>query len=131
MDLVNILCIPRAADLVNATEMRALYGEASNYIAGRRGFLLVDIPERTASLDAMQTWLTQNDSLRSNYSAVYFPRTFVPDPVNGNRFGMHADVAHRIARGHGNDDVVASRFHIVTTRPSQRHNDAYYRAAIF
>jgi phage tail sheath protein FI len=33
----------------------------------------------------MQTWLMQNDSLRSKNAAVYFPRTFVPDPVNNNR----------------------------------------------
>jgi phage tail sheath protein FI len=84
VDLVNILCIPRAADL-SATEMRAVYDEASTYITSRRGFLLVDIPLATASLDAMQTWLAQNDSLRSKNAAVYFPRTFVPDSQNGNR----------------------------------------------
>jgi phage tail sheath protein FI len=61
----------------------------------------VDIPERTATLDAMQTWMTQNDSLRSNYSAVYFPRTFVPDPVNGNRLksvGASGTIAGLYAR---------------------------------
>jgi phage tail sheath protein FI len=84
VDLVNILCLPRVADL-SATNMNAVYSEATTYIAGRRGFLLIDIPELTATLDAMQTWLSQNDSLRSRDAAVYFPRTFVPDPVNGNR----------------------------------------------
>ena len=84
VDLVNILCLPRVADL-SATDMNAVYSEATTYIAGRRGFLLVDIPELTATLDAMQTWLAQNDSLRSRDAAVYFPRTFVPDSVNGNR----------------------------------------------
>ncbi len=84
VDLVNILCIPRAADLPE-TDMRAVYDEASTYIAGRRGFLLIDNPEATATLESMQTWLAQNDSLRSRDAAVYFPRTFVPDPVNGNR----------------------------------------------
>jgi hypothetical protein len=84
VDLVNILCLPRVAEL-SATDMNAVYSEATTYIAGRRGFLLVDIPELTASLDAMQTWLAQNDSLRSRDAAVYFPRTFCPDPVNGNR----------------------------------------------
>ncbi|MBN8510124.1 MAG: phage tail sheath family protein [Burkholderiales bacterium] len=84
VDLVNILCLPRVAEL-SATDMNAVYSEATTYIAGRRGFLLIDIPELTASLDAMQTWLAQNDSLRSRDAAVYFPRTFCPDPVNGNR----------------------------------------------
>lgn len=84
VDLVNILCIPRAAEL-SATNMSQVYSDATTYIAGRRGFLLIDIPESTASLDAMQTWLAQNDSLRNKNAAVYFPRTFAPDPVNGNR----------------------------------------------
>ena len=39
----------------------------------------------TATLDAMQTWLADNASLRHKNAAVYFPRTFAPDPVNGNR----------------------------------------------
>jgi phage tail sheath protein FI len=84
VDLVNILCIPRAADL-GVTDMQTVYGQATTYIAGRRGFLLIDIPEDTASLEAMQTWLAQNDTLRNKNAAVYFPRTFAPDPVNDNR----------------------------------------------
>lgn len=84
VDLVNILCIPRVAELTD-TNMRQVYSDATTYIAGRRGFLLVDIPDTTTSLEAMQTWLTQNDSLRNKNAAVYFPRTFAPDPVNGNR----------------------------------------------
>jgi phage tail sheath protein FI len=100
VDLVNILCIPRAADLPG-NDMRAIYEQAAGYMAGRRGFLLVDIPEPTATLDAMQTWLVQNDSLRSRDAAVYFPRTFVPDPVNGNRLrsiGASGTVAGLYAR---------------------------------
>jgi phage tail sheath protein FI len=85
VDLFNILCIPRAADLTDATSMRAVYDQAGSYASGRRAFLLVDIPETTATLDGMETWLRENDSLRSKEAAVYFPRTFVPDPVNQNR----------------------------------------------
>jgi hypothetical protein len=84
VDLVNILCIPRAADL-GATQMRAVYSAATTYMASRRGFVLIDIPETTATLDAMRTWLSQNDNLRSRDAAVHFPRTSVPDPVNQNR----------------------------------------------
>ncbi|MEO8123644.1 MAG: phage tail sheath C-terminal domain-containing protein [Burkholderiales bacterium] len=100
VDLVNILCLPRAADL-SPTDMNALYSEATTYMSSRRGFLLVDIPELTATLDAMQTWLSQNDSLRSRDAAVYFPRTFVPDSVNGNRLrsiGASGTVAGLYAR---------------------------------
>ena len=100
VDLVNILCLPRVAELP-ATDMNAVYSEATTYMTGRRGFLLIDIPELTATLDAMQTWLAQNESLRSRDAAVYFPRTFVPDPVNGNRLrsiGASGTVAGLYAR---------------------------------
>ena len=83
-DLFNILCIPCAADLGD-TDMRAVYSEATTYCKDRRAFLLIDIPDSVASLEGMQTWLAQNDSLRDKNAAVYFPRTFVPDPANGNR----------------------------------------------
>jgi uncharacterized protein len=49
----------------------------------------------------MQTWMAQNDSLRSRNAAVYFPRTFVPDPANGNRLrsiGASGTVAGLYAR---------------------------------
>jgi phage tail sheath protein FI len=85
VDLFNILCIPSAADLADQADMRAVYSEATTYCGSRRAFLLIDIPEGVATLEGMQTWLAQNDSLRSNNAAVYFPRTFVPDPVNLNR----------------------------------------------
>jgi uncharacterized protein len=85
IDLFNLLCIPRAADLTDATQMRAVYEEASTYVTERRAMLLIDIPEATNTLDGMQTWMAQNDALRSTNAAVYFPRTFVPDPVNLNR----------------------------------------------
>ncbi|WP_338761620.1 phage tail sheath C-terminal domain-containing protein [Massilia sp. METH4] len=100
VDLVNILCIPRAAELAG-TAMRAVYDQAAAYMASRRGFLLIDIPETTATLDAMQTWMMENDSLRSRDAAVYFPRTFVPDPANGNRLrsiGASGTIAGLYAR---------------------------------
>lgn len=101
VDLVNILCIPAAADLADAVEMRAVYDQATAYIAARRGFLLIDIAAATATLDAMQTWMMENDSLRSRNAAVYFPRTFVPDSANGNRLrsiGASGTVAGLYAR---------------------------------
>jgi len=84
IDLFNILCLPRSAELPD-TDMRAVYESATAYCRDRRAFLLIDVSETTASLEAMQTWLAQNDSLRDRNAAVYFPRTFVPDPVNNNR----------------------------------------------
>jgi phage tail sheath protein FI len=84
VSLFNILCLPRAADL-GATDMRAVYAEAETFCQSRRAFLVVDIPAGTTTLDGMQTWLAQNESLRNRSAAVYFPRTLVADPLNGNR----------------------------------------------
>jgi uncharacterized protein len=83
-DLFNILCIPRAANL-NGTEMRAVYSTATAYCQERRAFLIVDIPESVDSIDEMVTWMTDNASLRSSNSAVYFPRVRIPDPEDGFR----------------------------------------------
>jgi phage tail sheath protein FI len=84
VDLFNILCIPRAADLAD-TAMRNVYAEAEAYCEERRAFLIVDIPEPTDDLDAMQTWLTQNAGLRHRNASVYFPRVRIADPLNQSR----------------------------------------------
>jgi phage tail sheath protein FI len=83
-DLFNILCIPRAADLGGA-DMRAVYAGVEAYCEERRAFLIVDIPQSVASVDAMQTWLAQNVGLRSRNAAVYFPRVRIADALNQNR----------------------------------------------
>jgi phage tail sheath protein FI len=83
-DLFNIVCIPKAADL-GGTDMRAVYAEVEAYCEEKRAFLIVDIPQSVASLDAMQTWLSQNSGLRSRNAAVYFPRVRIADALNQNR----------------------------------------------
>jgi phage tail sheath protein FI len=100
VSLFNILCIPRAADLAD-TEMRAVYSEATSYCQRRRAFLIVDIPQATATLEGMQAWLLENESLRNRNAAVYFPRTFVPDSRNRNRprsIGASGTIAGLYAR---------------------------------
>lgn len=82
-DLFNILCIPRAADL--ASGMATVYSEAEAYCRERRAILIVDIPDGVGRPDAMQTWLSQNGALRSDNTAVYFPRPRIPDPLNNFR----------------------------------------------
>lgn len=84
VDLFNILCIPRAADLADSA-MRAVYSEAIGYAERRRAFMLVDIPANVNDLDRALTWLSANEVLRHRNAAVFFPRTRVPDPLNGNR----------------------------------------------
>lgn len=83
--LFNILCIPAAADELNANDMRAVYAAAETYCADKRAFLIADIPAATDDPDAMQTWLVDNASLRHRNAAVYFPRVRIPDPLNQNR----------------------------------------------
>jgi uncharacterized protein len=83
-DIFNLLCIPAAAELTQ-TDSFNVYAEAEAYCAERRAFLLIDIPEVQNTLDAMETWLTDNDGLRHPNAAVYFPRVQVPDPLNRNR----------------------------------------------
>jgi phage tail sheath protein FI len=87
VDLFNILCIPRAAQIStnSGADMRLVFATAEAYCEERRAFLLVDIPTGVRDLDAMQTWMTANASLRHRNAAVYFPRTFVADPLANNR----------------------------------------------
>ena len=84
VDLFNILCLPRAADLP-ASDMQAVVSGAEAYCEGRRAFIIVDIPQTVDSPPLMQAWIAANDSLRNKNAAVYFPRTFVPDPLNAFR----------------------------------------------
>jgi phage tail sheath protein FI len=86
VDLFNILCIPEATTLPTPAGMRSVYTAATDYVRDRRAMLIVDIPEAdAASLDAVQTWLAENEGLRDPNLAIYFPRTNIPDPLNRNR----------------------------------------------
>lgn len=84
VDLFNILSIPDAPRLGDANAL-ALYSEALNYVTERRAMMIVDIPRGLTRIDQMETWLGENTSLRAPNSAVYFPRTFIADPMNRNR----------------------------------------------
>jgi uncharacterized protein len=100
VDLFNILCIPRAADLAQ-TDMQAVYAAAEAYCEERRAFLVVDIEAGVEDLDDMQTWLAQNETLRHRNAAVYFPRTLIADPLNDNRLrsvGASGTIAGLYAR---------------------------------
>jgi hypothetical protein len=65
--------------------MRTLYTEAEAYVQDRRAMLVVDIPEAVRTIDAMQTWLSENEGLRHPNAAVYFPRTNIADQLNRGR----------------------------------------------
>ncbi len=84
VDLFNILCVPLASNL-GATDFQAVISSATAYCDARRAFLIVDIPAEVKDLGHMQTWMSQNDTLRDTNSAVYFPRVLIPDPLNDFR----------------------------------------------
>lgn len=84
MDLVNIICMPDAPRLGQDGAF-AVYAEAIVYAESRRSMIVVDIPEGVISIDQMQTWMGNNAALRHPNSAVYYPRTVIPDPLNLNR----------------------------------------------
>lgn len=84
MDLVNIISIPDAPRL-GPDNARAVYAEAITYAESRRSMIVVDIPDSVVGIDQMQTWMASNGSLRHPNAAVYYPRTFTPDPLNQNR----------------------------------------------
>ncbi len=85
MDLVNIISIPDAPRLKTKADTLAVYAEAITYAESRRSMIVVDIPESVVGIDQMQTWMADNGSLRHPNAAVYYPRTFTPDPLNQNR----------------------------------------------
>jgi phage tail sheath protein FI len=84
VDLFNILCIPRAADL-DDTQMRTVMSAALDYCDERRAFVIVDIPEDIDEFAEMKEWLDDHNEFRHRNAAIYFPRPRVPDPMNDFR----------------------------------------------
>ena len=86
-------CRPRPISCRPPT-MRAAYAEAEAYCEERRAFLIIDIPDTTDDLDAMQTWLNDNATLRHRNAAVYFPRVTIADPLNQGRLRAFGGERH-------------------------------------
>jgi phage tail sheath protein FI len=81
VDIFNILCIPRGAELP-AAESFNVYSAAEAYCLERRAFLIVDIPSSIDSVQEMKDFLDSNAGLRSRNAAIYFPRLRIADPLN-------------------------------------------------
>ncbi len=85
VDLFNILCIPRAADLA-PTDMQAVYSAAEAYCEERRAFLIVDIrcgcrpTSTTCRPGSRRTSRCATATRRSTFRA-----RSIPDPLNENR----------------------------------------------
>lgn len=84
VDLFNILCIPRAAELDDAP-MSAVYGAALTFCEEERAFLLIDFPASKDTVDEIVDWVDDNAGLKGTNTALFFPRVNVPDPLNEYR----------------------------------------------
>ncbi|RCJ29419.1 hypothetical protein A6770_22060 [Nostoc minutum NIES-26] len=107
VDLFNLLSIPRTsivgsgAGKLDADAARAVITVAIDYCQTRRAFLLIDTPNGIKDQQAIKNWLKNNDTLRSSYAALYFPRVLIPDPLNEFRLrsvGASGTIAGLYAR---------------------------------
>jgi phage tail sheath protein FI len=78
-DLFNLLCLPRAAEVV-AAQLRQVVERAIAFCVARRAFMLVDIPAWVDDVAEIRDWLEENANFRSTNSAVFFPRLRIADP---------------------------------------------------
>jgi phage tail sheath protein FI len=86
VDLFNILCLPRAAELGD-TERDAIYSNAISYCEDRRAMVVVDLPPGTNTLADMTDLMAALEAagLRSENAAIYYPRIRIPDPTDDFR----------------------------------------------
>jgi hypothetical protein len=100
VDIFNILCIPRAAELAVPAPFN-VYSAAEAYCLERRAFLIVDIPSNIDTVQEMKDFLDSNAGLRNRNAAVYFPRLRIADPLNQFRlrdFALSGTLAGLYAR---------------------------------
>jgi Bacteriophage tail sheath protein len=81
VDIFNILCLPEAA-LLNKVDMTSVIIAAETFCEERRAFLLIDLPLDIDSWRKAQKWMVDNERLRHQNAAAYFPRIQIPDPKN-------------------------------------------------
>jgi phage tail sheath protein FI len=87
VDLFNILCVPRAAEIgkSNPTQMDQIIAKALAFCKERRAFLIVDIPPTINEVQEMKDFLEVHDGFRDRNTAIYFPRLKIPDPLDEYR----------------------------------------------
>lgn len=98
VDLFNLLCIPRAAQLADA-QMRQVVEKSIALCERKRAFFLVDLPESVNEPAEVKDWLDAHGNFRSRNSALFFPRLRIADPLAEYR-----------ARSFGNSGTLAGVF---------------------
>ncbi|MEV7731550.1 phage tail sheath C-terminal domain-containing protein [Streptomyces sp. NPDC088921] len=83
----TLLCLPTIAnsatgvlDPFDSSGYTTVIGNAVTYCQSKRALLLLDPPAASASPTALRSWLVDKN-LRSDYSALYYPRLTVADPT--------------------------------------------------
>lgn len=84
IDLFNILCMPRVADLPDA-QMDMLVGDILTFCEEQRAFFIIDIPKTKNTIEEIKDWIDDKSSYRHKNAAVYFPRLKVADPLDDFR----------------------------------------------
>ncbi|MFW6174939.1 MAG: phage tail sheath family protein [Chloroflexota bacterium] len=90
VDLFNILCIPRSAEVsganaLTAADAGAVMTAAIAYCAEKRAFFIMDTPNSITEPADIREWLSQNATLRHRNAALFYPRVRIPDPLDENR----------------------------------------------
>jgi hypothetical protein len=89
VDLFNLLCLPDLAKMT-ASDGASVIAAAGAYCEQRRAFLIADVPQTVATLQAAQAWISQLGSSASTNAAAYFPQPMIPDPLAQNRLAARA-----------------------------------------
>lgn len=88
VDLFNILCIPRTAEMSDADAISVI-DEGISYCADQRAFMIVDIPDDVDTVDEVKDWVSNHgNTLRSDqadHAALYFPRVRISNPLDEYR----------------------------------------------
>jgi phage tail sheath protein FI len=103
VDLFNIMCIPRAAEIgvTQPTQMDQIIAKALAFCQERRAFLIVDVPPTINEVQEVKDWLEEHNAFRDRNTALYFPRLKIPDPLDEFRlrsFGPSGTMAGVYAR---------------------------------
>ena len=77
-DLFNILVMPGITD-------PGVLADAASYCEERRAFFIVDAPPTATSVATMVTAASGTELPKSDHAAVYFPWTYVADPLKNGK----------------------------------------------
>ena len=84
VDLFNILCLPRAAEIgaTQPTQMDQIIAKALAFCKEHRAFLIIDVPPNINEVQEVKDWLEVHNAFRDRNTALYFPRLKTPDPLD-------------------------------------------------